>query len=376
MSKFRLLATALLVALCTGFYSCGGDDEEEPLTEIKDESNDDIQFLEELLEKYPDVNCVFNMLYENESSTGIFLSGIRNKHLWFGLFDKTTKKQVFEWEDAAITNEIIKLYEGYGEYKEVRIEKVFPISCIKKTSSGYILIWMFQYNFNDFNLLPSDIRENQMETYRIVFVSNGKSQSVSLTNSEYSNLIIKDWYNESIIIGKSCYSYKGDLIYSSPIDEGMEIKGAPISYEEGIYTEGSSIIRYNYKEGMETWSTNIKPSFEVPSNARSLISTLDNSTNIWKCRIDYTFYDGTKKDYTFSINIDNGELYSDAGTTKADYCTYTFDKANNILKGKYINSGNSYDMIITKQTATQADFKWDEEGDGRKMVTIHCTKIP
>lgn len=27
MSKFRLLATALLVALCTGFYSCGGDDD-------------------------------------------------------------------------------------------------------------------------------------------------------------------------------------------------------------------------------------------------------------------------------------------------------------------------------------------------------------
>lgn len=29
MSKFRLLATALLVVLCTGFYSCGGDDEKE-----------------------------------------------------------------------------------------------------------------------------------------------------------------------------------------------------------------------------------------------------------------------------------------------------------------------------------------------------------
>lgn len=32
MSKFRLLATVLLVALCTGFYSCGGDDEDITIT--------------------------------------------------------------------------------------------------------------------------------------------------------------------------------------------------------------------------------------------------------------------------------------------------------------------------------------------------------
>jgi len=31
MSRFRLVATALLVALCAGFYSCGGDNDETPL---------------------------------------------------------------------------------------------------------------------------------------------------------------------------------------------------------------------------------------------------------------------------------------------------------------------------------------------------------
>ena len=31
MSRFRLVATALLVALCAGFYSCGGGNDETPL---------------------------------------------------------------------------------------------------------------------------------------------------------------------------------------------------------------------------------------------------------------------------------------------------------------------------------------------------------
>lgn len=81
--------------------------------------------------------------------------------------------------------------------------------------------------------------------------------------------------------------------------------------------------------------------------------------------------------YPYYIVSDTHFYFTDtAGNTKSDNCTYTFDKENKILKGKYVNSGKSYDMIVSKHTATQADFKWDEEGDGRKMVTIHCTKVP
>lgn len=30
--------------------------------------------------------------------------------------------------------------------------------------------------------------------------------------------------------------------------------------------------------------------------------------NIWKCRADFLYYDGMKKDYTFYLNIENGEI--------------------------------------------------------------------
>ncbi len=81
-----------------------------------------------------------------------------------------------------------------------------------------------------------------------------------------------------------------------------------VSYEEGIEESTTSITRYNYKEGEIIWNTSITPPFDIPSDARSTITLLDNSTNIWKYKVDYTFYDGTKKEHTFSINIDNGEI--------------------------------------------------------------------
>lgn len=302
MYKIRLWTTALLVALCTGFYSCSGDEEDEKIL------NDIIHvdnifgnaFLRDLVEKYSDdVNCI----YGGESSTGVWVSGIKNKHLWFICFDKKTEKQIFEWEDTEITDEVTKVYEGYGKYTDVRIERILP-TYYKKTSSGYILLFRFRYNDDDIS--SSNVKINQIELHRVVFVSNNSSKSVSLTWEQSNNLVIKDWYKESIALLKSCYSHKGDLIYTTTIENG--IAGIPISYEEGIYVSNSYIERCNYKEGQIMWHTYVTPPFEVPSDARSAIALLDNSTNIWKYRVDYTFYDGTKKEYTFSINIDNGEI--------------------------------------------------------------------
>lgn len=206
MYKIRLWATALLVALCTGFYSCNGDEEDEKiLNDIIHE--DDIfgnAFLRDLVEKYSDdVNCI----YGGESSTGVWVSGIKNKHLWFICFDKKTKKQIFEWEDTEITDEVTKVYEGYGKYTDVRIERILPTN-YKKTSSGYIFIIEFRYNNADYYSLDSDVRDNQLTWNKISFVNDDNSKSVSLSRKQSKEPIIKDWYKESLLYGEAAILIK------------------------------------------------------------------------------------------------------------------------------------------------------------------------
>ena len=58
------------------------------------------------------------------------------------------------------------------------------------------------------------------------------------------------------------------------------------------------------------WGTNIVAPFDVPSDAKKSYTFLGSTTNIWEYKCEVTFYDGTKKDFTFKINIDSGKIIS------------------------------------------------------------------
>lgn len=51
--------------------------------------------------------------------------------------------------------------------------------------------------------------------------------------------------------------------------------------------------------------------FDVTSDAKRVLALTGNTTNIWNYKCEVTFYDGTKKDFTFKINIDNGKIVTD-----------------------------------------------------------------
>lgn len=346
MKTLRLLATLLLVALSTGLYSCGKDDlDREPQDQISDGTlfNDSDKKFAEYMDDYSDIKCRFALAGEGS----MLLTGIKNKHLWFSEFDTITKKLKSTWLDIEETDTIQQVYIGYGEYKEMKIELV-TLHYYKKTKTGDIVT---------FGL--SGLSQT-------IFTSNGKCKRTPLgANGSMVTTHIVDWYDESVFIGNCCYSSEGDTLYIAKKEpdliQGKYIDAELISYEEGLKFSGNSISKYNYKEAKSIWSTNIVPPFEVPSDAKRNYTVIDNSTNIWKYKVDVTFYDGTKKEYTFKINIETGKLASDdIKVTGISLNTATGE----------IEIGDTYELVasISPTDATNQNITWESSDD--RIATV------
>lgn len=291
MRTIRLLATSLLVALSMGVNSCGDDEfEAVPPTQNTDDNLFDKtnKYFAEYLKDYSNITC---RGYSAGEST-VLLSGIKSKHLWFSEFDASTKSLKSEWTDIEETDTIQKVYKGYGEYETIYIRTTLPIY-YKKTNTGNIVTFMF----------------NSSGKAQTIFTYNKKSRRTQLQDGY--NPTPNDWYSESVFIGDCCYSHEGDTIYvakESPRFENGEIDALLISYEEGVECKGRYISKYNYKDSKTVWSTYIEPPFDITSDAKINYTLLDNSTNVWQYKCEVMFYDGSKNEFTFKINIDSGKI--------------------------------------------------------------------
>lgn len=293
MRTIRLFATLLLVALCTGLSSCGDDElESTPTTSVDTESIFDKtnKLFAEYIGDYSNITCKF---YSNGENS-ILLSGIKNKHLWFSEYETSTKQLKFTWEDIEETDTIQQIYKGYGEYETLYIKYVAPLYH-KETSTGNIVTF------------------NIGGRFQTIFTSNYKTKRTQLQYDNTKNGIARSWYKESVFIANCCYSHEGDTIYIAKSIPNFDGYGNPVgitfvSYEEGIELSGQYINKRSFKEGKVVWGTYILPPFDVPSDAKRSYTLLDSTTNIWEYKCVVTFYDGTKKDFTFKINIDNGKI--------------------------------------------------------------------
>jgi hypothetical protein len=335
MKTNRLLVTLLLVTLCAGFYSCEKELDRQPVSSIDPStpSNTTDEIFANYIKEYSNIKC---RGYLKREST-IILSGIKNKHLWFSEFDISTKNQKMTWEDLEETDTIQKLYKGYGEYEILHVKYAIP-NYYKQTSSGSIVTF--------------DIGRRQT-----IFTSNKKSKRTQLQNN--STGIANDWYSESVFIGDCCYSYEGDTIYvakEKPNFENGKMEGTElISYEEGIKIEGGSFSKYNYKSAQFIWIRNISAFLEVPYDSKFSYTRLDNSTNIWKYKVDVTYYDGTKKDFTFYLNIENGNI------------------ADNLNSLPLCGEWRYYDM--NSKTSRYISFVFGGKGSWRIFYTNNETSI-
>lgn len=296
MKSIRLLVTSLLVTLSMGVSSCGDDTlDSEPITTLPTEPSIlekmDKAFAE-YIGDYSNIAC----RYYQERESSILFAGLKNQRLWFSEYDVANKQLNTEWTDIEKTDTIQQLYKGYGEYETLYVKYVHPL-VYKETSTGNIVTF------------------NIGGRFQTIFTSNHRTKRTQLQYDNTKNGVAYSWYKESVFVADCCYSHEGDTIYTAKSKPSFDENGNPadislISYKEGIKLSDSFISKYNFKEGKSMWGTNIVAPFDVPSDAKKSYTFLGSTTNIWEYKCEVTFYDGTKKDFTFKINIDSGKIIS------------------------------------------------------------------
>lgn len=340
MRTIRLLATSLMVALCTGLSSCGDDElDMPPITTLPIEPSI-FEKMDRAFAEYVGDYSNITSRYYHDGGSSILFAGLKNQHLWFAEYETTETKGIkLEWTDIERTDTVQQLYKGYGEYETLHVKYVTPL-VYKKTSTG--------------NIVTFDIGGR----FQTIFTSNHKSKRTQLQYDWAKNGVARSWYEESVFIVDCCYSHEGDTIYiakSRPsFNESGNLAGVTlISYEEGIELGNSFISRFSFKEGKPAWSTYIAPPFDIPSDAKRNYTLLDTTTSIWEYKCEVTFYDGTKKDFTFKINIENGTII-------ADVTGITLNEAEKELD---LNEAFQLEATITPDNANNKNVTWSSSDE-------------
>lgn len=345
MRTFRLLAASLLVALSMGVSSCG-DDEFEELQMDELYNHGDSYSTYGLNMK--DYECRGSYYWMNINH----FSGLKNNHLWISSYDRTTKEKLWEWTDNRTFDKKRTVHIGYGEYKDIEISSITTYGACAKNNIFIASVEYSGESYGEYNILFKTAMGNLKEI-----------------RNEYP-AYITDWYKESVFVGNCCYNDMGDTLYVSKVDNGA-VRGTPVSYEEtimvGDYQQQLTASRINYKTYKSVWNTKHKLPFEILSDTKREYTLLDNSTNIWKYKLDLLYYDGTKKDYTFYLNIDNGTISETLNTSpligKWLYTTEAGNKEIITFNGDNTGSWESIDIYDNTSNSDPFTYTMDDKED-------------
>lgn len=355
MKTFRLLATSLLVALSMGVSSCG-DDELEVSTIYPEGSEPlDVVCKEYGISDYEDIELLD--YYKNSSVKQANFIGLKNKQLWVSSFNAEDKSKIIEWTDNKEFDRIRRVYKGYGEYEEFTIQGIS----------------LFQIIPIDNNFAASLTYSNNGKVISALLFKKGNETKEVLTR----NLGISIGYDNSIINDKCCYSLSGDTICVAEKGFGYSNVGTLytsefISHEEAIYThrdnKGFFVGRRNFKLGEDLWHIQVPQLNDEPADAKIEVSVEDKSKQVWKYNVNIIHYDGTKRNVTFEVDIENGTIKGE-------------DNYTSLIIGKWkITSGDAVATHVTyksdgafEYTSTE-DSSYKEVGkykiDGKKLYEM------
>ena len=394
MKTFRLLATSLLVALGMGISSCGDDElEKEPIHIFDPNGDNGSSDLEKTYSQYiNDYENITCKRFEDKGDT-IEFTGITAKgYLMINLFQYATKTKVFDWIDNVKTDTIYQIHKGYGEYEEVRVKAI-------GLSHG-----KYHLNSNkDFITLLDFYGETSPFT-RALFVNGGQSKMANILpmDSWRVRTFIPNLYdNEFCFIHDCLYTLAGDTVYTIKYGEyddndinmygsriatngygSFQYRFEQVSAEEAIGAEldidnfhGSyqlRVARINYRTAQNMWGEQryINLPFDYEAKAKLSYSITDKSSDIWKYKVNITYYDGTKKEVTLNVNIENGEVQGED-----DYNTLLIIGKWKRTSGDAVATHVTYKNDGTFEYTSTEDSSYKEVGkykiDGNKLYEMY-----
>ena len=354
MKTFRLLTASLLIAVCAGLGSCGDDKLDDFQLEVMFPNGDSFSTYGLNLRDY---ECYGSFHWGNINH----FSGLKNNHLWISSYDRTTKEKLWEWTDNRTFDKKRTVHVGYGEYKNIEISSITTYGACAKNN---IFVASVSYNGESYN-----------EDNILFKTAAGTLKEIKNDYRAY----ITDWYKESVFVGNCCYNDMGDTLYVSQINNGA-VGGTPISYEESVsvnvdvnfddFLTQISALRINYKTYKNVWYTKHKLPFEIFSDTKRECTLLDNSTNIWKYKLDLLYYDGTKKDYTFYLNIENGTISEtqDVSPIVGSWVYITDEGYKEIITFYSDNTGRWESVNIHDNTSNSDPFTYTMDDKEDKFI--------
>lgn len=345
MKTFRLLTASLLIAVCAGFSSCGDDELEELQMEEMYTDGDSFSTYGLIIKDY---ECRGSYHWGNINH----FSGLKNNHLWISSYDRTTKEKLWEWTDSRTFDRKRTVHVGYGEYKDIEISSITTYGACAKNNIFVASVGYSGESYGEYNILFKTVTGNLKEI-----------------RNKYP-AYITDWYKESVFVGNCCYNDMGDTLYVSQVDNGA-VRGIPISYEEMImvtdYQQQLTASRINYKTYKSVWDTKHKLPFEILSDTKKEYTLLDNSTNMWKYKLDLLYYDGTKRDYTFYLNIENGTISETQNASPlVGSWIYITDGGNKEIITFYSDNTGSWESVDIHDNTSNTDpfiYTMDDKED-------------
>ena len=355
MKTVKLLATSLLVALSMGVSSCGDDelDMQPTVSYPADGEPLDIVCKEYGISDYEDIEL---LNYHKNGLEQANFSGLREDKLWLASFNVKDKSPIVNWTDELPFNKNRRIYKGYGEYEDVTIQQITLLQTIPFNQN---FVASLSYSFG------KDYHYNAL-----LFKQSSQTKEVQVKRSE-----IFAGFQYSIINNDCCYSLFGDTLYIAEKGFGYSNVGTLytselISHEEAIYShrdnKGFFVGKRSFKLGEDLWHIQVP---QLNDDAKIEVSVEDKSTPVWKFNVNITHYDGTKKNVTFEVNIDNGTIKG-----QDDYASLIIGKWR-MTSGDAIATHVTYKNDGTFEYTSAEDSSYKEVGkykiDGNKLYEMY-----
>lgn len=127
--------------------------------------------------------------------------------------------------------------------------------------------------------------------------------------------------------------------------------------------------RRSFKLGEDLWHIQVPQLNDEPTDAKIEVSVEDKSKQVWKYNVNIIHYDGTKKNVTFEVDIDNGTIKG-----QDDYASLIIGKWK-MTSGDAVATHVTYKSDGAFEYTSTEDSSYKEVGrykiDGNKLYEMY-----